>query len=360
MTTANKSMIGNAEQGKGSHTNVASDVKDASIIATLKQGEDSKLFAFAASNSETLKAIVTKMLAMPQAQREEKLHEKLANKKPPKFSSQQFDEELVIREVDRPSLLVKNGQPEQTQDRHWAALLEEASHGGWLLPAIEAVGRIDNRDLGHVGTGCLVRKDVIVTNAHVARELATRTVVGNTRYRLVTEASPTIDFGLEDGEESQHRSADVFRIVDVLHVDATLDLAFFRIEAVATRTPLRFTPASLPTAGNEEMAVVGFPAAPPRSLLSKEERAKVKRVFGSKFGVKRLAVGKVFPSPVESSRPAGSYFAHDASTLWGSSGSLVLHLATGRPLGIHFGNGGFHANFAHNGAEVARLLDQLP
>jgi endonuclease G len=69
--------------------------------------------------------------------------------------------------------------------------------------------------------------------------------------------------------------------------------------------------------------------------------------------VKRLAPGKL-------TVVRDDLLQHDCTTLGGNSGSVVISLATGDAVGLHFG-GNFHeTNFAVPAPVVASLRDALP
>jgi len=81
--------------------------------------------------------------------------------------------ETIVLRTGRPVLAVSHDEPQLTfsdaESEVWRARLAGARAA--LLPAIRAVGRIElenNPRFDWVGTGWLVRPDVIVTNRHVA------------------------------------------------------------------------------------------------------------------------------------------------------------------------------------------------
>ena len=81
-------------------------------------------------------------------------------------------------------------------------------------------------------------------------------------------------------------------------------------------------------------------------------------MFGSHFGYKRVAPGRILQGvgSLGADRHA-SVFMHDASTLGGSSGSLVFGFNTGRDaFGLHFAGKTRERNEAH---AVGAAVDAL-
>jgi len=74
------------------------------------------------------------------------------------------------------------------------------------------------------------------------------------------------------------------------------------------------------------VAVAGYPARSPYNSLADQQR-----IFDGVYGVKRLAPGTVIAVT------SHGQLAHDATTLGGNSGSLVLDLMTGKAVGLHYG-----------------------
>ena len=75
-------------------------------------------------------------------------------------------------------------------------------------------------------------------------------------------------------------------------------------------------------------------------------------IFGDVYDKKRLA-----PGQVTEARP--DVVLHDCSTLGGNSGSVVLDLATGEAVGLHFAGRFLEANYAVPAAVVAARLEQV-
>jgi hypothetical protein len=173
-----------------------------------------------------------------------------------------------------------------------------------------------------------------------------------------------IDFGREGGEPEDTRrqfgvAGVVFagpeRIADTLN-PAKLDLALL---ALATGPhpfpkPLHVSTVRTGPSRDARLYVVGFPGRPGPGAEIDEV---LRRVYGATFGVKRWAPGEVDHTvgEVEGDATPPRSFAHDASTLIGSSGSCVVDLADGETvIGLHFGGFARRENYAH---ALAIVLD---
>jgi hypothetical protein len=110
---------------------------------------------------------------------------------------------------------------------------------------------------------------------------------------------------------------------------------------------------------------VGFPAQanpffgtgdPDPGMETNEVMAKV---FGMKFGVKKLAPGQVNELPGALAGDINNcVFSHDASTLGGNSGSCIVDFMRDgtRVIGLHFAGMSRKRNYAHS---LAALRDHL-
>jgi endonuclease G len=78
----------------------------------------------------------------------------------------------------------------------------------------------------------------------------------------------------------------------------------------------------------------------------------MENLFGDVYDKKRLAPGQIRQSGPEE-------LQHDCSTLGGNSGSVVLDLATGDALGIHFAGRFLEANYAVSASVIEGRLRAL-
>jgi endonuclease G len=221
-----------------------------------------------------------------------------------------------------------------------------------LAQAARAVGRINivgHPQLQWVGTGWLVDDATVVTNRHVAREFGRR-AGGKFIFAGFGGApvSTSIDF-LQEVDRSDTRE---FQIVDILHIedDDGPDMALLRVEA-GPDGPGLAQPIPLDGAGasaGQLVAVIGYPARDSRI----PDFALMQSIFGDVYDRKRLAPGQVIEA-----RP--DLITHDCSTLGGSSGSVVLDLAGGHAIALHFAGRFLKANSAVPVSVIAERLAAL-
>jgi len=232
--------------------------------------------------------------------------------------------------------------------------------GGPLIDAAERVvengqrvGRIGKGGAAHAGTGFLVADDVVMTNCHVAREIAD----ADAGWELIPGPAPTVSFA----PDPDAAGAAAHEITGVIGVHDRLDLALLRVAGGDLPAPLELASAPPNPLEGHSAYVVGYPARNPRQ----QEPWLAKLVFGDRYGIKRLQPGAVLApevGPPLSERPcshlttSADVFHHDASTLGGNSGSCVVDLATHRVIGLHFAG----AHRRYNDAVALWLLADDP
>jgi endonuclease G len=258
---------------------------------------------------------------------------------------QALDALEVIAKTDgsRPSFLVRNGAPDRDSSPvgTWGPMLD--GNEAWLRRAIAGVGRIDvpGGPPGFMGTGFLVSPDLIVTNRHVLQAIATETSPGT--WELFPDLA--IDFGHEFNARASVTRRRLRRVVFAGSkfivsnaIDHTkLDLALIELEPAADggpdQTPLGLALKPAPwTDPGAVVCIVGYPGSPPPfayppSLLD--------QLFHTTFGYKRLAPGMVVAG---ADGVAPWTVSHDATTLGGNSGSVILAIGNdGLAVGLHYG-----------------------
>lgn len=263
----------------------------------------------------------------------------------------QFEQETIVLRTGRPVLAVIGDEAQlvfpDSESDVWKSRLQEASVP--LAKAARAVGRIEveGHDLAWLGTGWLVRTDVVVTNRHVAAEFARNDGASFVFRQGISGAqmSASIDF-LEEIGSLQERT---FRLKGILHIEDPdgPDVAFLHVAPTRKILP---SPIRLSTQaeGNELVAVIGYPARDSRI----PDQELMDKIFGNVYDKKRLAPGQLIGSDATSVR-------HDCSTLGGNSGSVVLSLETGEAVGLHFAGRFLRSNFAVPSTIVAERLEKV-
>lgn len=264
----------------------------------------------------------------------------------------QFAQETIVLRTGRPVLAILDNEaqlvfsdPESTV---WESRLRDAA--AHLESAARAVGRIEveGHDLAWLGTGWLVKPDVVVTNRHVAAEFGRHDGTSFV-FKQGTggrHMNASIDFLEEIGSTSER----TFRLNRILHIEDAdgPDVAFVRV------TPTRDHPLAAPiglsthSEANEMVVVIGYPARDSRI----PDQQLMDEIFGNVYNKKRLAPGQLTGSDPTSVR-------HDCSTLGGNSGSVVLSLRTGEAVGLHFAGRFLRSNFAVPSTLVQERLDAV-
>lgn len=262
--------------------------------------------------------------------------------------------ETIVLKVGRPVLAVVHGAARleftDSESEVWRARLEAV--GDMLQRAARSVGRIElsgHPQLDWVGTGWMVGREIIVTNRHVAREFGRRNGEGFTFSQGFAGRTikPSIDFLEEIGSDESL----AFPIVEILHIedDDGPDMALLRVEETSDRP---FAPpismSGVTVVPEQQVAVIGYPARDSRI----PDQALMQSIFGDVYNKKRLAPGQI-------TRSDENVLLHDCSTLGGNSGSVVLDLATGQAVGLHFAGRFLEANFAVPAKSIAVRLVQV-
>jgi V8-like Glu-specific endopeptidase len=267
--------------------------------------------------------------------------------------------EAIIQRFTRPVQLVQDNTfqpPADTfpESREIADRLTRAR--GFLEAAIPSAGRIDvaNHRLRWIGTGWMVKPSVVVTNRHVAEEFArNEPSFAFRKNQLGRQIKASVDWRREYDREDQES---VFRVKRVIRIepDESFDVALLEIEQTGSEGQAQ--PQIIELATAEELnargvgawhAVVGYPAQDSRNSAADQQR-----IFDGIYNVKRLA-----PGQIAAIRPDG-LLTHDATTLGGNSGSVLVDLASGKALALHFGGVEGQENFAVQAHRVKAIVDR--
>lgn len=252
----------------------------------------------------------------------------------------------VIVQVDgsRPSFMVKKDRVDMNSSPvgDWEGLLTGSKDQ--LKTALQCVGRI-NLGARHVGTGFLVHKDLIVTNLHVLQSITAPNDGGQWKIHRTAY----IDFGFEYEGLSSVNPRMLKEVVycgpraipaGQTKVDHTvLDLAILKLDQVPEdKVPLKILDWNLSnqwTAPGTEVYTIGYPGNPGLDGTATYTSKLLNTLFMDKYGCKRLAPGKVVWNADDLEDWTVS---HDASTLGGNSGSLIVAVTQeGAAAALHYG-----------------------
>ena len=259
--------------------------------------------------------------------------------------------EAIVRRFGRPVLLIQNNTyvaPELP-----SVVQELAPHRPRIEAAIKKVGRVEfiNHAMPWGGTGWLVDKNIVITNRHVAEIVAEASGNGQYRFKLSLGGVPfgaRLDFKEELGSAVGSVHEVLVKSVKFIARSDQPDIALLELKPSGP-LPDPLVLFDGPSADGQSIGVIGYPA-----YDSRNDPQDIARYFGNIFDVKRFAPGVV-------SQPAGAqhFFMHDATTLGGNSGSVVLDLASGQALGLHFAGTYLEGNFAVTSAEIKKALAGL-
>ncbi|KAB2920650.1 MAG: trypsin-like peptidase domain-containing protein [Dechloromonas sp.] len=260
-----------------------------------------------------------------------------------------YDIEAIVRTTGRPALFVKNGTFSVPDSEVWKNRLETGR--STIESAISAVGRIElknHSDFEWVGTGWVVKDNIVVTNRHVAQEFALKGTSGSFQFRRNYE-NKEIGARIDLREEYMQPEESEFKVVKILHIEDEEgpDIAFLEVEFIGLNAPAPIKLAESTYAG-AYVAAIGFPAWDGK----RNDPAVMRQVFNDIYDVKRLQPGQIV-------KVAENYITHDCSTLGGNSGSPVIDLSTGEAVGLHFAGSYLKENSAVPAAIVKNRLRKL-
>ncbi|WP_421258228.1 trypsin-like serine peptidase [Aeromonas sp. 600886] len=260
-----------------------------------------------------------------------------------------YDIEAIVRVTGRPALIVKNGTFSTPESDVWKSRLETSR--SLIENAISSVGRIELKNhpgFEWVGTGWVVKENIVVTNRHVANEFSLRDTTGSFKFRRNYE-NKEMGARIDLREEYMQPDEVEFRVVKVLHIEEPEgpDIALLEVEFSGVNAPKPIKLANTVNAGSY-VAAIGYPAWDGR----RNDPAVMRQVFNDIYDVKRLQPGQIVTV-------TSNYFTHDCSTLGGNSGSPVIDLSTGEAVGLHFAGSYLKENSAVPAAIVKDRLNSI-
>ncbi|PVB60948.1 DNA/RNA non-specific endonuclease [Labrenzia sp. 011] len=258
------------------------------------------------------------------------------------LSAPTYTEAIVMR-TGYPSLLVRNGTFEDPKLQYWKDTL--VPRRAVIDRAIANVGRVDLVNDPHnkwIGTGWRVNEDTFVTNRHVAVYFAQLRQGG---WGFARGLKVYMDLREEHESDEQLEML----VSSILHIEPTglPDVAILRIDKNALRTTA--DPVSLQLGGRrpDTIGVIGYPAKAVRD----NPLDAMDRYFDDIYNVKRFAPGQIMDDNHSSTE-----FTHNATTLGGNSGSMIIDVDTGGAVGLHFAGSALTQNYAVKIDAVADIL----
>jgi hypothetical protein len=254
--------------------------------------------------------------------------------------------ELIVETIGRPALRYRSGRVETPPNRlgdnsRWFVLV--ATQRKEINELSSRVGRVAcQRGSASpvLGTGWRLAEDLVITNRHVASELATDRNAPPETWTIDAAKSPFIDFAYTDDAAA----IAPYAITELVYCakKGDIDLAVLRITAnndplpppIAIEWERVAVGRNIPDASGEahhfqggEVYAVGHP-------YQLQANAAIRGVFGQADGRKRWSPGLV--TKIETEQPL---MWHDCSTLGGNSGSCIVAIgARGHAaVGLHFG-----------------------
>lgn len=270
--------------------------------------------------------------------------------------------EAIVRLAGRPPLVVRNDRVEGK-----TALLEDANDSAAFphdiadrITGVErflpSVGRVEfvNHAKSWGGTAWVVQDDpagpLIVTNRHVAAEVARRTHRGDGVFLFAPTSSARYGARFNTAEEPG-APADAVRLHRVegftyIADDLQADVALARLRLPAGAALVAIPLAETDTDSGELVAVVGYPAADPY----RNDPGAMDRYFRGLYDIKRFSPGRITVAR------ADEVLSHDCTTLGGNSGSPVISLERRVAVGLHFAGEYGVANSAVRASTLRALM----
>ncbi|QDU75054.1 Lipase (class 3) [Bremerella volcania] len=256
--------------------------------------------------------------------------------------------EAIVHKTKRPAInIMRDTYQEVPKD--WKGVLDDQDVKNRLSKLIPSVGRIElpgDLLVPYGGTGFVVGKDLIMTNRHVAEIFTMGLGVRNLKFK--PHRSSAINFRKELFQEEDLPD---LAVQEVVMIHPYWDMALLRVVGLQEHhAPLPLAVVSPEDIVGHNIAVIGYPAQDDRNDLDLQNK-----IYGGVFNIKRLQPGKAREvQPIGSFNHTVRAMTHDASTLGGCSGSMVVDIDSGEVVGLHFAGIYLEANYAVPTFELAR------
>ena len=260
----------------------------------------------------------------------------------------------------RPAFLIQKGAivGDQLPDAASALMKQRLDAAeNRLRPIFPLVGRINvtnlpGRGSTYIGTGWLVDQGIVVTNRHVAEQVARD--AANFEFspgQLGRPLGVAIDY-LQELDNAEADVATIRRVIWIERDQRRSDIAFLEVEPGRDgSSPGYISLAEKDARPGDAVAVIGYPARASADIIPDQDW--MRRVYGEAYDVKRIAPGLAGAFERRST-------THDCTTLGGNSGSVLVSLTTGEAVGLHFAGEFKVANYAVPASDIRRYLHERP
>jgi endonuclease G len=262
--------------------------------------------------------------------------------------------ETIVLAHGRPVLFIRNDDFDNSDSPKINKHLSAARP--YIKVVIPVIGRVEvenHPDFTWLGTAYLIRKNILITNRHVAKEFAEKK--GNHFVYLINEEGDKMQSYINFKSEFQIPDQSRWEISEIIYIEpdpnsesdlSKPDLAFLLLKnEIKDHNPVKL--AKDLAKEKDFLVTIGYPARDPRIPDINE----MERVFGNVYDVKRLAPGQIITND-------GNIIKHDCSTLGGNSGSALIN-ENGEAIGLHF-SGKYHTeNYAISASVIQSKLDEL-
>lgn len=184
---------------------------------------------------------------------------------------------------------------------------------------------------------------------------------GTGTWKLYDQIVLKVEFPYEYGKCKSVTHTKEVTVRTIAYVDSILDFAILTTDpGLPSKVDFQAEDDAEP---GDRVVVIGYPTRPPDGATFLTP-LQIDQAFSAPngrtpFPAERMAAGMVFR---EQTVPDG-YFAHDASTWGGNSGSVVVDLATGLVVGLHTrgleASSGVGYNEAVSGSRIRAAVAQL-
>lgn len=248
--------------------------------------------------------------------------------------------EVIVKfDGSRPTYLIVDNQVDLhsvSSGLYWNDSITISSE--MLKRVIPNVGRIniEKDGLPFAGTGFLIHQNLLVTNRHVLQEIGWR---DRDKNQWVIDDTAEVDFS----HDQSRITSSLRKIKKVLFAGnnsvsnrlinhSINDIAVLELESHDFEVEHPFLLFNKESIETKDIYIMGYPALP---NLNDYELTLLEQLFQGEFGRKRLAPGLIMDN-CEALPPWS--FTHDATTLGGNSGSVVIYVNHENiAAGLHYG-----------------------